>query len=134
METKCETYWSRSTWGKIVAGSFNFNHFPASSNWNMFPYFLILSCIKENCYPVSYLCVFIQVEDPFSEATKYLKLLQKNSPDSLETLTFFRSEYEKTEGFACLFGKLLFKCVAERLLFSVPCLIFAVSIQLKSKY
>lgn len=28
---------------------------------------------------------YIQVEDPLSEATKYLKLLQKNSPDSLET-------------------------------------------------
>ncbi|KAH9714684.1 N-terminal acetyltransferase A complex auxiliary subunit NAA15 [Citrus sinensis] len=27
----------------------------------------------------------LQVEDPLSEATKYLKLLQKNSPDSLET-------------------------------------------------
>ncbi|KAJ4718198.1 N-alpha-acetyltransferase 16, NatA auxiliary subunit-like [Melia azedarach] len=27
----------------------------------------------------------LQVEDPMSEATKYLKLLQKNSPDSLET-------------------------------------------------
>ncbi|OWM78206.1 hypothetical protein CDL15_Pgr015025 [Punica granatum] len=27
----------------------------------------------------------VQVEDPLSEATKYLKLLQKNSPDSLET-------------------------------------------------
>ncbi|MQK89975.1 hypothetical protein EI007_26165, partial [Escherichia coli] len=27
----------------------------------------------------------MQVEDPLLEATKYLKLLQKNSPDSLET-------------------------------------------------
>uniref|UniRef100_A0A2P2MTL5 N-alpha-acetyltransferase 15 NatA auxiliary subunit n=1 Tax=Rhizophora mucronata TaxID=61149 RepID=A0A2P2MTL5_RHIMU len=27
----------------------------------------------------------LQVEDPLSEATKYLKLLQKNSPDSFET-------------------------------------------------
>ncbi|GMN37279.1 hypothetical protein TIFTF001_006685 [Ficus carica] len=27
----------------------------------------------------------LQVEDPLAEATKYLKLLQKNSPDSLET-------------------------------------------------
>ncbi|XP_062104507.1 N-terminal acetyltransferase A complex auxiliary subunit NAA15-like [Humulus lupulus] len=27
----------------------------------------------------------LQVEDPLLEATKYLKLLQKNSPDSLET-------------------------------------------------
>lgn len=30
-------------------------------------------------------CVISQVEDPLLEATKYLKLLQKNSPDSLET-------------------------------------------------
>ncbi|KAJ1392141.1 N-terminal acetyltransferase A, auxiliary subunit [Sesbania bispinosa] len=28
---------------------------------------------------------YLAVEDPLSEATKYLKLLQKNSPDSLET-------------------------------------------------
>ena len=27
----------------------------------------------------------LKTEDPLSEATKYLKLLQKNSPDSLET-------------------------------------------------
>lgn len=35
-------------------------------------------------YFVSYRHV-IQVEDPLSETTKYLKLLQKNSPDSMET-------------------------------------------------
>ncbi|KAM7253805.1 hypothetical protein ACFE04_031487 [Oxalis oulophora] len=29
--------------------------------------------------------ILLQVEDPLAEATKYLKLLQKNSPDSLET-------------------------------------------------
>ncbi|GAV76110.1 LOW QUALITY PROTEIN: NARP1 domain-containing protein, partial [Cephalotus follicularis] len=30
----------------------------------------------------------IQAEDPLAEATKYLKLLQRNSPDSLEMLSF----------------------------------------------
>lgn len=35
-------------------------------------------------YPVPYILVF-QVEDPLAETSKYLKLLQKNSPDSMET-------------------------------------------------
>ncbi|KAL5576384.1 hypothetical protein UlMin_018083 [Ulmus minor] len=38
----------------------------------------------------------LQVEDPLSEATKYLKLLQKNSPDSLEThLLAFEVNFRK---------------------------------------
>lgn len=37
----------------------------------------ILSCLMLTC--------IFQIEDPLSETTKYLKLLQKNSPDSMET-------------------------------------------------
>lgn len=52
----------------------------------MFCIFLnCLSDISRKSVALSDIYVFIQVEDPLLEATKYLKLLQKNSPDSLET-------------------------------------------------
>ncbi|XP_057442613.1 uncharacterized protein LOC130734280 [Lotus japonicus] len=39
----------------------------------------------------------LQVDAPLSEATKYLKLLQKNSPDSLETLLLFFELYTRKQ-------------------------------------
>lgn len=52
--------------------------------WRFF-HNLGIVCLACGIYGPSYFSVFIQVEDPLAEATKYLKLLQKNSPDSLET-------------------------------------------------
>lgn len=59
-----------------------------------------------------------KVEDPLLEATKYLKLLQKNSPDSLETHLLSFELYMRKHKILLAFQVLIYSIMSLDFLFN----------------